>query len=396
MAKKKILAVYYGFEFIINLGMSFFFSTYTVFLLFNGLNLWQVNLINASFMLSGALFEVPTGSIADNYGRKLSFVLSCFTAAGSMFIYYFSSTFTWFVIAEIIAALGMSFCSGAFDAWAIDSLDLCGESFCLNKLASDKEKIRNLSRIIGTVFGAYIGAINIALPWLVSGITILICGVLAIFLIDESYFQARKKADPERTGLKRIIKDSCDFGLKNRSIFFLGLSAMAYSFTCMPFNMYWQPFFRDGFSVPVVALGWVHGASLIILYLGNEFAGRFGNKFKKEKYAIILGLVVFAVSAIAAALSPVLFAALIGFYGHEFARGFYAPIQNAYLNRRIPGRVRATVQSFVSMLEGVAAFLGLIASGWIAQNYGVPASWTVAGSFLLLSVLFLGSMKNGE
>ncbi|MFH0891800.1 MAG: MFS transporter [Candidatus Falkowbacteria bacterium] len=396
MTKKKILSLYYGLEFLINLGTSFFFATYAIFLLSKGLNLWQINLINACFMLAGALFEIPTGSVADNYGRKLSFVLSCFITGASMLVYYFSSTFTWFVVAEIIAALGVTFASGAFDAWAVDSLDFSGEAFCLNKIMGGKAKSANIGRVIGSVAGAYAGAVDIALPWLVAGTVLILSGVLAAFLMDEPYFRDRKKTGTERTGMKKIIADSCRFGIKNRSVFFLCLTAMSFCFACMPLNMFWQPFFRDGLGVPVVALGWIYGGIVLMAYLGNELFGRLGHKFKKEKYALLLSLAVFAIAAIFAALSPVLFLALAGFYAHELARGFYSPAQGVYLNRRIPGRMRATIQSFVSALDGLGAFAGLLASGWIAQKYGVNAAWISAGSFLICATLALSLMKNGE
>ena len=50
---------------------------YPMFLLSRGLDLFQINVILAIFLISTFVFEVPTGAVADVYGRKISFLLSC-------------------------------------------------------------------------------------------------------------------------------------------------------------------------------------------------------------------------------------------------------------------------------------------------------------------------------
>lgn len=60
-----------------NFSWSFIGPMYALFLLARGLDVLQVNLVSATYLISVFLFEVPTGAVADLVGRKASFLLSC-------------------------------------------------------------------------------------------------------------------------------------------------------------------------------------------------------------------------------------------------------------------------------------------------------------------------------
>jgi len=98
-------------------GLAFTNAMYVTFLISKGLNLWEVNLVNLVFFSVMFLAEIPTGAIADIYGRRLSFMLACLLEAIGMFVYAFSDTFVGFAIAEALIALGATCASGAFQAW---------------------------------------------------------------------------------------------------------------------------------------------------------------------------------------------------------------------------------------------------------------------------------------
>ena len=101
--------------------------TYGLFLLDRGLDLLQLNLVLAIYLITICVFEVPTGAIADVFGRKASFLLSCLVRAAAFGLYYFSNSFSEFVVAEVIDAIGTTLATGAFDAWAVDGVRAEGD-----------------------------------------------------------------------------------------------------------------------------------------------------------------------------------------------------------------------------------------------------------------------------
>ena len=89
-----------------SLGIAFFSATYSLFLLAQGLNLFEMNLVNGAFMATLLIAEVPTGAVADTWGRKVSYVASTLLLATSMFAYANAHSFWTCVFAEVIGAIG--------------------------------------------------------------------------------------------------------------------------------------------------------------------------------------------------------------------------------------------------------------------------------------------------
>jgi sugar phosphate permease len=71
--------------------------------------------------------------------------------------------------------------------------------------------------------------------------------------------------------------------------------------------------------------------------------------------------------------------ALVFFLLHEVLRGVFGPIKDAYLHDNIPSEVRATVVSFESLAHHVGGAIGLMVTGFVAKQYGIPAAWLLSG-----------------
>lgn len=167
-------------------------AVYVLFLKERGMDLLQISIINIIFVAFVFLFEIPTGAFADTLGRKTSFVISCFVTSAGMFVYFLSRTFWSFVLAEIILAIGITFYSGAFQAWLVDSLKHHKFKGSFDKVFSKEQQIMWGAATISGLFGAYIAKINLALPLLVSAIALFFLGILAQIVVKEAYFKRKK------------------------------------------------------------------------------------------------------------------------------------------------------------------------------------------------------------
>ena len=70
------------------LAASFIWGINTLFLLDAGLSNLEAFAANAFFTAGMVLFEVPTGVVADVWGRRVSYLLGTLTLAGSTFLYW--------------------------------------------------------------------------------------------------------------------------------------------------------------------------------------------------------------------------------------------------------------------------------------------------------------------
>src|SRR5690349_7764149 len=125
-AARKIQSVYLVLTLGNTLAASFIWGINTLFLLDAGLSNLEAFAANAFFTAGMVLFEVPTGVVADSWGRRASFLLGTVTLAGSTFLYYllwqYSAPFWWWAAVSVLLGLGFTFFSGAVEAWLVDAL----------------------------------------------------------------------------------------------------------------------------------------------------------------------------------------------------------------------------------------------------------------------------------
>ncbi|MEY4520591.1 MAG: hypothetical protein RLZZ499_3191, partial [Cyanobacteriota bacterium] len=78
-----------------------------------GLNIEQIVLLKTILSLSILVLEVPSGYLADLWGRKTCLVVGSGVWVASWLIYCTGTSFTEFAIAEILAGVAGSLISGA-------------------------------------------------------------------------------------------------------------------------------------------------------------------------------------------------------------------------------------------------------------------------------------------
>src|SRR5438874_12442746 len=81
MDPRRIIRSYLVISGLFTLSASLIWGINTLFLLNAGLSIFEVFVANAAFTAAMAVFEVPTGVVADTLGRRVSFLLSEATLA---------------------------------------------------------------------------------------------------------------------------------------------------------------------------------------------------------------------------------------------------------------------------------------------------------------------------
>src|SRR5262245_52818194 len=68
------------------------------------------------------LFEVPTGVVADTFSRRLSVILGTFFLGIGMAMEGVFPLFAAVLLGQVVAGIGYTFLSGAFEAWIADEV----------------------------------------------------------------------------------------------------------------------------------------------------------------------------------------------------------------------------------------------------------------------------------
>jgi MFS family permease len=390
MKTKSIVGLYYVMSALTSAGMGFFMGIYSNFLRSAGLDEFWVNMVNVCFFVVITICEIPTGLFADIFGRKGSFVISCFLETIAFAIYGFSRSFGLFVLAESIGAVGKTFASGAFEAWLVDSLDHNGQKPDLLKIFARRSLISRVSVIVASIVGGWIGDHGLNLPFFASSLTYAICGLVALTLMKENYFKRNKFSFIDSVKeMKETWNKSLSFAKVDVSFRFVLMISAVQMFAFMAPNMEWQKVFKDlGFSNS--ANGLIGGFINVAIIVGILMSNRFGKYLPGEKSKLIFTQV-FTGACIVLTVSFVnIYPVLIFFFLHEVGRGASGPMMESYTQKCIPSsKERATLASFGSMVGHFGGALGLIVSGLIAKYAGIAPAWIVSGSLLILAILVL-------
>jgi MFS family permease len=129
-AARRVQRTYLLLTLLSTLSASFIWGINTLFLLDAGLTNVEAFAANAFFTAGMVVFEVPTGALADTWGRRTSYLLGAATLLVSTLLYLamwraHAPLWGW-AVASILLGLGFTFFSGATEAWLVDALAASG------------------------------------------------------------------------------------------------------------------------------------------------------------------------------------------------------------------------------------------------------------------------------
>jgi len=359
---------------------------YPLFLLSRGLDLFQINVVLATFLITSCLLEIPTGAFADIVGRKTSFLLSCAVRTLAFGMYAFTRNFTDCLIAEFIDAIGFTLANGALDAWAVDGMHAEGQRGTADRFFARAQMIARSMMIGGGIACGYIAEYRIELPWLVAAGGFACTGVLSAVLMNEPRAPG---AAPERwsrmyRSLGQTVRDGVAT-VRNVPVLFLlcGLT-MGAAFGSVPAHMLWQARVRGLTGEGLWLMGWLWALLNLAAVVGSAGVGRLLRRFGREHLlgAAALGRgMMLALAALATTVTPVLTALLL----LEAGFGLSEPLVQALFNEHVPAEQRATVLSVRSMFFTLGGGAGLLSIGLVARGFGIPAAWLVSATVLVLS-----------
>ena len=139
-------------------------------------------------------------------------------------------------------------------------------------------------------------------------------------------------------------------------------------------------------------MGFLFVGMMASLAFGAFLASKMKNG-ENEKKVILASQVWAGLFVILIVLVPGLPFVVVLFMLHEMPRGFWNPMIDSYLQKRIPSRERATVSSFCSIAPHIGGAIGLLASGAIAELFGISVAWAISGIVLVGSAVIVS--KNG-
>ena len=347
-----------------------------------GLDLTHILALNAWFMFWNFLLEVPTGTIADVFGRKFSLALGGFTAALGVVVYLSKASFPVYLVAEVILAVAYTLMSGADDALAYDSLKEIGESETAGKWLSRMEAFKLAGINFGGLIGAWLAShFSITTPMFAYIVPALICGVVALTLKEPPVYSKHPR-------YLTVLREGARFFFEHPLLRWISIESAITNGLAWAIIWLYQPKLGS-IRVPIAYFGLAQSAVCIGEILFLSVAGKLERRLGSKNRLIVISTLLAGVAFIgfgATTALPLVVITMIAAFSFSLPR---IALYNAWLNEHIPSEQRATVLSFSSMCRT----LGIVICNPIA---GRAADWNLNGTLVGVGILLIVVCLGGE
>ncbi|MDE8670817.1 MFS transporter [Pseudarthrobacter sp. H3Y2-7] len=394
-AARKIQRIYLTLTLGNTLAASFIWGINTLFLLDAGLTNLEAFTANAFFTAGMVLFEVPTGVVADGWGRRASFLLGTVTLAVSTYLYYLlwqlSAPFWAWAVVSVLLGLGFTFFSGAVEAWLVDALHFSAYEGNLETVLGRGQMVSGIAMLVGSAAGGVIAqATNLGVPFLLRVGVLLSMFAVAFLLMHDVGFTPERSPHPLQA-TRAVLTASIDGGLKNPPVRYIMLAAPFSAGVGIYVFYALQPFLLElfgdprAYSIAGLAAAIVAGAEVV----GGWLAPTVRRLVRKRTTVLVATSALGGLLLMALGFTRLFWVALLLLTLWALVTAAATPVRQAYLNDMISSRQRATVLSFDSLMGSSGGIVVQPVMGRTADVYGYSLSLALSGVIGLFAVPFL-------
>jgi MFS family permease len=381
------------------LSASLIWGINTLFLLDAGLTIFEVFVANAAFTAAMALFEVPTGVVADTLGRRVSFLLSEATLAAGTVAYVAVAAvdggLLLFCIAGVILGLGYTFYSGAVEAWLVDALRATGYQKELDRVFARASIVSSVAMITGTIGGGLLGQIGLSIPYVARAALVLVAFLVGFRIMHDIGFTPRAMRVRGIVGEMRSVgRAGITYGWRRPAVRLLLMQAFL-MFGFFSWAWYaWQPYFLELLGRDAI---WVSGVIAALFasagILGNVLVGRLVRPGRRRTTILLWATVLSSATMVATGAIRSFWITVPVFLMGGVVGGVMQPVRQTYLHLSIPTTERATLVSFDSLVGSLGSIGGQTGLGYLSQERSIPVGFVVGGLTTVLAVPIFGRLR---
>lgn len=377
---KKNIHRNYLFEFFTSINLTqIIWMTYFA---YKGLTLVEIGLAESIFHMSSLVMEIPTGAIADLYGRKVSRLLGVIFKIIYLTVLIFVNSFVFAAFAMFLAALSYNLESGADTAFVYDTLVDNNAVDSFTQVQGNREVILQVSSLIGIFIGGFIAERSYSLAIVAAIIMFVISFVIGTTLVEPK--QRTKEERPSfinHLGMsyQEIIKQPKLIALMIFGSFLLASLITAHYYI----SIYWL---NKGISLTVISFWFMIQSSGSIL--GGLSVGRL---IKSNHTVWVKGIGILISLCLWVIIHPSL-----GFFS-LFLLGFldsllYVTLMHI-INESIQSHQRATLLSVNSMFFSLVMIVIFPLFGYIAEFTSLSLAFSILSVFTGVIALILSFMN---
>ncbi len=379
-------------------NLRFFDAFFILFLLEKGLTYSEIGILYASREIFINVFELPSGIIADTYGRKSSLIASLFAYIISFIIFYLSGDFWPFLVAFLFYGVGDAFRSGTHKGMIMDYLKLNRwQEQKINYYGHTRSWSQKGSAISSLVAGLIVFFDGSYQSVFLYSVIPYLLNVLLIFSYPK---KLNRSTEPSKSKMEFSIRKTFrDFIKTIRQIHVLRIinSAAMHSAYLRSIKDYIQPVMvYVVLLIPVLISvesdkknGLFIGLMYFVIYLLTSFASRLAHKVAaRHKNYISFFTLLFGF--VAGLFSGIFFnnslwvISLIAFVLVFITENIRKPILTGFVADHVETKILTSVISAESLLKTIITAILALLFGFVADLYGIGWSLIVISGLLIL------------
>ena len=354
----------------------------------------QVGILDAMAFSIGLLAEVPSGALADKFGRDKIIRLGLVLSGSGILIQAVGSSFIPFFVGQTIMMIGVSFVSGADQALFFDKLKFNSSSTHWRKLMTRGSQAALIGTLLATTVGGWLHTINPRIPWFLTGSSFILSSFFIWGIVDDRPKKLRKKFKAE---IKEYIVDVktgfSEFNSRKLKIYIPLIITVQGLFYANGFGIL-RPVLLDRFrfspfwgSVAIATSGL---ATVIFLSIMHKHADKLS-----EKYVISTISFISVISLVFSVFN-------IGYWGYLVVITLYAseyllhPFMSETLNYHASENQRATVLSVASFFSTLPYVLLAPTIGFLNYRGNLHYFLIIWSILIIISLFYYLKFKNKD
>jgi MFS family permease len=377
---------YFAYMALKGFGFGLIAATWLIFLQQRrGLSLTQATFVDVAFWIAAFAGEVPTGGVADAFGRKASMVAGSALMCVSIFGWVAAPSVTLIVLAYAGLAIGTTFLSGADDAFFYESLRITGRVDDYTRLIGLAGATMLGATAIGSVASGLLAAVELSWPFLVAGISLL--GMLSVVLtLKEPVAETRPSAQARRSYRQTLQQSLAMMRARPALRYPLLYSALVPVAATILETFFLQPQ-AIALGVPIAGVGVLLMATQLTNVAGSSWENWIAARFGQGRILYSAPAIIVASLILLAAIQvrwELVFIAVI-----SFVTALSRPLVLSRIQSEVSDDVRATILSMQSLMATLLITVSEPILGAMADRSGLPIAYVVVAIGLGLLVLAL-------
>jgi MFS family permease len=388
---KKNISKNYVFTFLMEFDLTH--GIWMIYLASKGLSLTQLGLIEAIFHVTSFVMEIPTGAVADIWGRKASRICGRIGKLISAFILIYSNGFVGFALGFVVTALSYNLESGAGEALIYDSLKEIGDEKKYMKIFGVNEVLMQAAQTCGFLLGGFLSNYSYTYAYAVT-IVVSAFSIIQAFSFEEPHIkmETQEKRFNTLQIVKTQISDSFKIIAGNKKLGFLIVFSQAIFMFNTSIFFYFQNYLLSK-DVSKAGIGVILAISGVTAAIAASQAYKIERKIGEKAIIIVLPIII-SICIWGVALSKYYY---IFFIVINTIESIIFIAVGDYTNKLIPSDKRATIISMGSMIFSLYMIVIFPLIGKLADVYSLQFSFKalalMATIMAIINAIVLGGHK---